>query len=302
MSSDKHTETRARDAERVKNPLTYNINKYTEMSLLPPEKITLENICGSIKEPPVCFWAPKRREIQRMVNAAKAVHEGQGKPRIIDLGCGNAFLTYLLASTGDAELIGIEPNREMIENTPYSHPSMKLETGDSSHAVERYSGQNIDMVLCSWMGYKTNLTPDIRAIRPRAIIYVREGGGATGISDYEYSWMLEDEGYDIDDIRTQNLPEKLKRENMVSFTPDREHSDAFEWTGPALGEIKNLLRGEMAYDHNMNVVEIQIRKDITVPDIMDIKEGEGCVAEKYRWEARLEDLTGPLEEVRCLKS
>lgn len=156
------------------------------MNGIPFKDITLENICGSYHTTPVSYWAPRREEIQRFVDIAKAVYRGEGKPKVLDVGCGTGFLAYLLAETGEVDVIGLDPEESLIMNSPYSHPNLQLEVGDSRDAVKRYSGQDFDIVINSWMPYQLNLTPDIREIGAKVIVYIKEAGGGTGVSDNEY--------------------------------------------------------------------------------------------------------------------
>src|SRR3989338_9890708 len=106
------------------------------------------------------FWMPRREEIQRFIEIAGAVHEGGGKPKILDVGCGNGFLAYLLAITNEVDVIGMDPNGLLFEKTPYVHKNLTLEVGNSQDAITRYGNKNLDMVINSWMPDGINLTPD----------------------------------------------------------------------------------------------------------------------------------------------
>src|SRR3989338_8395470 len=112
-------------------------NRYP-MSISPLERITLSRICAT---PPICYWAPRRAEIQRIVEIAKLA-QGDGTPTILDIGCGNGFLSYLLARTGEVRVIGIDPDEEHLDKPYYNHPLLSFELGDAAMAAAKYKNQD----------------------------------------------------------------------------------------------------------------------------------------------------------------
>tara|TARA_Y100000310_G_scaffold330810_1_gene403135 strand:+ start:256 stop:885 length:630 start_codon:yes stop_codon:yes gene_type:complete len=192
--------------------------------------ITLENICGTDETAPTSYWPPRREEIQRFADIAKAVYKGEGKPKVLDIGCGTGLLAYLLAETGEVNVVGIDPEESLIAESPYSHPDLQLEVGDSRDAVDKYSGQDFDLVISSWMPYQLNLTPDIRNIGAKAIAYIKEAGGATGVPDYEYKEFIYDPGFDEwdDDAENHREPNPITPENGISYHPGENYQRAFE--------------------------------------------------------------------------
>ena len=266
-----------------------------EKSKVPLSAITLENICGTEETTLVSFWAPRREEVQRFVEIAKTVHKGKGKPKILDVGCGNGFLAYLLAATGEVEVIGLDPDESLIKENLYAHPSLRLEVGDSQDAVERYGGRNFDVVLNSWMPNGLNLTPDIRNIGAKVIIYIEEAGGATGCPDYNYQEFL------YDGAGQQGRPNPISPEDAISYHPGGNYQKIFSWSGPACDEVQFLarrLKNEKAYisrNKDLNFIEIQFRRDVIIPKIPKIIIPD---SEKYAWEKDLERFKGPVNRMR----
>lgn len=264
------------------------------------EKITLENICGTSTQAATSCWAPRREEIQRFVELAKYVHQGPGKPRILDVGCGTGFLSYLLALTGEVEVIGIDPEEERIKNSPYSHPNLKLEVGDARDAVKKYrnEGDNddlfflfddedeentgVDVVLNSWMPEGVNLTPDIRRINAPCIIYVRDKGGSTGTDMNE-------------DVSLSNWADQ------VSYDPGNDYDHAFSWSGHSMPEIRWLAQGMKKEDltgfRQANIIEMQFRKGISLSEVPKVSVSE---SDKYSWEKELDRVGDPLEDMEEL--
>jgi SAM-dependent methyltransferase len=281
----------------------YNIRK--RLRLLPSE-VTLENICSSRESFPISYWAPRREEIQRFIEIAKAVHTGEGKPKILDIGCGVGFLAYLLAETGEVEVIGMDPIEYIETDNPYQLPNLKLEVGNSKDAVERYANQNFDVVLNSWMPCGLNLTPDIRDIEAKVIIYIKERE-ATGIPGYQYGEYIYEDGFEEYEIGAEEhrVPNPIAYEDGVSYEPGKNYSRAFNWSGPSFCEINDFvekLKNPDAYvgpDKNLNYVDIQFRKDVKIPVFDKIKISD---LDKYNWERGLELMAGPLEPMMRYQS
>lgn len=280
-------------------------HKKYQMNGTPLRDITLENICGTDKTAPASYWAPRREEIQRFVDIAKAVHTGEGKPRVLDVGCGTGFLAYLLAETGEVDVIGLDPEESLITKSPYSHPNLQLEVGDSKDAAERYSGQDFDLVISSWMPYQLNLTPDIRDIGAKVIVYIKEAGGTTGVPNYKYKKFIYDEGFDeLDDGAEEHRQSNpITPENGVSYHPGEAYQRAFEWSGPAASEVRfyiaRILKGKKVCgfsDIDYNLIDIQFRRDVPIPD--EIPRTPIDDSQKYQWERGLEQVKGLPEPMR----
>ncbi len=233
---------------------------------IPYENLTLENICG-YETHPACYWAPRRIEIQRFVEIAQAVNGTGRKPTIVDVGCGTGLFAYLLARTGQAKVVGIDPDERIIRETPYHHANLQLLMGDAEDAVRLYRDKNIDMVINSWMPMGMNLTPALQKIKARSIAYVLEKSGATGDED-------------------------------KSYEPGRQYYDAFTWHGPSLTEVQFIsLPYPQTKSGDGNKIRIQLRRDILQPIISPIKIPS---SERYAWETGLRKAIGPVKRMRIL--
>ena len=239
-------------------------------------KINLEQLCGTLgsKKGNLSHWPVRREEIQRIVEIAKTVYSGEGKPVILDVGCGNGFLSYLLAETDEVKVIAIDPKKSLINKSKYRHPNLKLEIGSSKTALEKYQNQ-VDLVFNSWMPQDINLTPDIRSINAQAIIYVEERG-ATGVQRFEL----------------------IGQEDKRSYEPGKNYREVLSWHGPTCSEIqmrayllknnKNLYVGT---NYNCNIIEAQLRNDLPIPEL-DVPHKEA-----YPWEAEMQKLEVQLDKI-----
>ncbi|MBT5021379.1 methyltransferase domain-containing protein [Candidatus Woesearchaeota archaeon] len=275
------------------------------MNKIPFEDIDIFNICGSNKSAAVSYWAPRREEIQRFVEIAKVVNKKKLRPKILDVGCGTGFLAYLLAKTGEVDVVGLDSDKELTNNNPFAHPNLKLEVGDASDAVKRYRNQDFDTVICSWMPYQINLTPDVRAVNAKSIVYIKERGGATGCDRWDYEEFIYEPGFSefSPDAKNHRTPNPVRREDAVSFDPGLNYKSVLTWSGPAHDEVKIIIRrlnGEDVWtsEKNYNVIEVQIRNEIpklTIPKINIIEN------QKYVWESALENYGGVLDELHELE-
>ncbi len=278
-----------------------NDDERYEMKGRPLQEITLENICGTKDRMRVSFWAPRREEIQRFVEIAKAVHKGEGRPKILDVGCGTGFLAYLLAETGEVTVVGLDPDNSLIENSPYSHPHLKLVNSNSHDAVQKYKSEGFAVVVNSWMPGGLNLTPDIRNINANAIIYIKYGE-TTGIHNSDYKEFFYENGFDFYSIdaekhRTQN---PIRAEDGISYHPGNNYKRVFEWSGVGDEQIRDYVRfinhqsGSFSLGSSRNIIDIQLRKNVRIPKIPRIKIVD---SDKYAWEKELDNL-GKLEPIR----
>lgn len=273
------------------------ISGYREYKLMPVPlaSIELADICNGYgaDNSPVTWWVPRREEIQRIIEAAKAVHTGEGLPRILEVGAGTGFLSLLLARTGQANVLATDPNKSLVEIASefYFHPNLYFEVGLASEIAERYANSGIDVVVNSWMPNGINLTPNIREINAKAIIYSmhcgEDGYSSTGVSQFDM--------YGKENLVP--VPEGRNREDYLSFEPGNIYKNAFFWKGPTRAEIIELILEERTplSENNANMVIVQLRKDIPALDIPKLLIRP---EEKYSWEALLERLKGSLEEVQ----
>jgi len=147
----------------------YTIN---DLSIKPIGEVKLSDMHSTNKKARVSFFLPKREEVEAILHLAELI-SGVDKPLILDIGCGNGFLAYLLAKEGDVDVIGIDPNHNLIEEASkhYKLPNLQLISGDSKFAM-KYKGE-ADLVINSWMPVGIDLSKDIKKLNPKAIVYVR---------------------------------------------------------------------------------------------------------------------------------
>jgi len=155
----------------LRNKVLYKIN---DLSIKSIDKVKLSDIHGSNKQARVSFFLPKKQEIEAIVKIAKQITKKE-RPIILDIGCGNGFLAYLLAKTNKVEVIGIDPNSDLIEESIkkgiYKSKNLKLEVGTAKSAI-KYKDK-VDIIINSWMPSGVDFTKDIKKINPKAIVYVR---------------------------------------------------------------------------------------------------------------------------------
>ncbi|MCB9358751.1 methyltransferase domain-containing protein [Candidatus Woesearchaeota archaeon] len=139
--------------------MIYKTNTFT---IKHPDKVKPKDIGLS---PRISFYFPTSKEMEIFKTILDKV-----KPNfILDVGCGAGFLSYLLARDLDIEVIGIDPNEEMIEagKKIYRHKNLHL-------TIDRVEETNLmaDIIFNSWMPSGVNLTPYIKRLNPKVIIFV----------------------------------------------------------------------------------------------------------------------------------
>jgi len=272
--------------------------KKINMRALPVDAVSLRNICGNKERTTaVCCWAPKRAEIEIFVKLAEAVSEGL--PKIVDVGCGNGFLSYLMAETGRANVIGIDPNEHLIKNNIYSHPNLEFRLGD----VESLSEKNIDVVINSYMPNGVNLTPAIRELNAKCIIYIKndELEGATGHDETYYEFIYEPGYYEGDlNAEEHRKPNPVSRADTISYEPGDNYVHGFKWS--ALGGVNVSYYADCmsigpAFVRQVEddlEIDVQFQKDIPIPEFPEIIISDD---EKYLWELQLRQFKYPAIKV-----
>ncbi|MBP7832723.1 MAG: class I SAM-dependent methyltransferase [Candidatus Levybacteria bacterium] len=223
---------------------------------------------------PVSYWIPTNAEIKTIAAVAKSV---KTEPKVLDVGCGNAFISHLLAA--EVPVTGIDPNEELLKSTPYKHPDLTLIPA----TVDEYR-DNVDMVVSSWMPQSINLSESIYALNPRAIIFIKDRMGFTGTKDsykdhdgyYKaFSWI----GMTSADIAT------YFDELANSLDPSKGHT---YYTADQAMAHKNwsevFKRGATRrFAGAYNMVDVRLREDVPSP-ILPIDIGESS---PYHWEPEL---------------
>lgn len=259
---------------------------------VPFDEITLDSICGfeRIDEGmyPVCNWLPRREDIQRIIEFAKSI-SNNSKPHILDIGSGNAFLSYLLAETNDVIVTALDPDLETVENSPYNHKNLNKIIGDSTTAKEIFSDINVDIVFNSWMPERMNLTPDIRSIHASGIVYILDQLKTTG---------------------QQYKPFFKSPKDTVSYQPGDEYEKIASWNGPENKEkmvvvsgIESLIKlcSNNYYTPKRNQIQFQLKKEIETPNVDEIEE-KAKGYKQYAWEERADELFGEIQKIKTYQN
>ncbi len=130
-----------------------------------PESVSLEDFRG---HPRISSWIPKYSDILKIVDYIRIVNN----PRVLDAGCGNGFLSNLLALEG-LNVKGIDTRLEEDSQILYSRNSrLKLKKGNLWDA-KHYKGINV--IFNSWMGQGQDFSGCFIYASPEKsmIIYVR---------------------------------------------------------------------------------------------------------------------------------
>jgi len=282
-------------------------NRLYEIEIIPFDELTHESICGIAGfQKPVSFWAPRRVEIQRIVDLVKLISK-KDKPLIVDMACGNGLLSYLIAKSGEVKVKAFDPNKELLEKTSYTHDNLEYIVANSDQAISILEDIDVDLVFNSWMPLDVNLTPDIRRINPKGIVYVKHLSGATGVSVEKYlDFILDDES------NHSWLNIDFPRKEYVSYEPGEEYTRNFYWRGPTHTSIKmaateydntsffrhhSELWNNYDYSTELNEVEIQLRKDVMVKSFPNSIVDE---SKKYVWENILELIRPEVNRVRLI--
>tara|TARA_B100000315_G_C14493547_1_gene548783 strand:+ start:70 stop:846 length:777 start_codon:yes stop_codon:yes gene_type:complete len=240
------------------------------------QDVDIHTICQySRDQDPVSDWAPRKAEIQRIVNLAKGINPQSKKPLIIDVGCGSGLVSYLLALTGEVEVVAFDPNEDVLLNPYFVHPNLAKIVGDSKEAVELCRDCSPATVINSYMPEGVDLTPHIRQMGAKSIVYIMGPVGSTGIE-------------------------------RISYHPGQQYINVYEWEGPSPFEVETVAdRIKDQSDSPIHTlgssfctsVMVQLRRGLELPDI---SEGEIRDEDKYVWEQPLESFFGSVGRIREL--
>lgn len=223
------------------------------------------------KTKPLTWWIPRKRDIEKIVRLAQFLHQGKGLPKILDVGCGQGFLAYLLAGTEKVNVTGIDPNEKLIEGTRFKHKNLTLlkETADSF--LSRYQG-SFDLVISSFMPYQLDYSAKIKKIlRPKAVVYIED----KSVEKYR-GWL------NLEISEKQGKFEYSFDEDTDGRSSLNNYQHFKKWSVPSITDLKK----ERLYPLSSQI-EIQLRKDIHL-----LPELKGFSEERYYWEKELEFLKG----------
>lgn len=255
-----------------------------QFSFLPPEELSLHTLCAEDK--PVMYWAPRQLDIARVVALAEELHGDKSSlPTVVEIGSGSGLLSFLLAKTGRVNVIACEPDQRHVvaSQEGYRHQNLQFLALDVNAAAERFKEEDVACVLNSWMPPEENLTPAIRDLNAKAIVYVLETRGSTGFTskiDKLLEWKHRSM---IDDVE--------------SYRPGSNYQPLCCWHGPAHWEFvqaKSMARFISLFSPEFtNQIQCQVRKDVA-QNREAILQGVCAVktAETFSWEAELTQIFG----------
>lgn len=241
--------------ERIQNTVPYenlNLFRLTRVESLPWVN-------------PVSYWIPSNAEIKTIAGVAKFV---KGKPTVLDVGCGNAFVSHLLAA--ETPVIGIDPNEELLKRTPYQHANLKLVPATAFEAQKLFPQGSVDLVVSSWMPQDIDLSESIYALNPKAIVFIRDRMGFTGTrSAYQdregyykaFSWI----GMTSADIATyfDELCGLLEPETGTKYYTADQAMAHDRWE-----EIfQQGLTKRVGFAGAWNMVDVRLREDVPMPGL-----------------------------------
>lgn len=138
--------------------------------------ITISNFTDKDAAGFLAYWIPRSLDILFIREFFMAA----GCSNILDLGCSNGFLGWLLAGDGlSVHGIDISPD---IENPPFKKAELSREISDGSSLAPG----DFDGVFLSWPNQGKNLAPVVLKPNPRAVVYVIETTGLTGDQEMRY--------------------------------------------------------------------------------------------------------------------
>lgn len=248
---------------------TYNQNLILfDLPVKDFSEVTLKDFFSSKNKEPITWWIPRRLDIERLVKLAEILNQEDDLPCILDVGAGNGFLSYLLVKTERVKVIGIEPNKRLIEKTRFKHKNMKL----IARKIESFvPDKRINIVINSFMPYKLGFSPLIKkTIRPKAFVYIQDKK-MTEEKNYIYMNLEADE-------RKNRFDYKIDK--RLSFDPNDGYKGAFKWN---VYSSTNADREKItSFDCE---IEVQLKKDIgniNKDSIFNVNHKEG-----YKWEKEI---------------
>jgi SAM-dependent methyltransferase len=231
-------------------------------------QITLRDFFSDKNKDPLTWWIPTRADIERLVRLAEILNQDSRLPCILDVGAGSGFLGYLLAKTGRVEVIGVEPNKDLIRKTRFKHKNMKL----INSRIESFNPhRRIEVVINSFMPCRLNFSPLIkRNIKPKAVVYILG------------KKMAEERKYVYINLRIDEKKERFEYRiaKRLSFDPNDGYKEMFRWNVYSPDNVDR----EKITSRDCEI-EVQLRKDIDYLD-KDLVFNANPKKE-YRWEKQI---------------
>jgi SAM-dependent methyltransferase len=259
-------------------------SKAWQFSFVSPEQLSLHTLCT--KDHPVMYWAPRQLDIVRVVALAEALHgDRSGLPTVVEIGSGSGLLSFLLAKTGRVNVIACEPDQRLVKisQEQYQHPKLQFRCLDAKGAADAFKGDDVACVLNSWMPPGVNLTPAIRDLNAKSIVYVLETRGATGFTSKNDKLLEWTHRETIDDVE--------------SYRPGSDYRPLCCWNGPAHWEFvhaRNLARWNSQVSAEFaNEIRCQVRNDVAQNKEVILQGVRAAKTDQtFLWEAELTQIFG----------
>lgn len=132
----------------------------------------------------VMHWLPFQVDIDRIVHCAELVKpQGREKPVVLDIGTGTGLLACLIARTGKANVIGIDPFEPLMNNPAYVHKNLRYFQAGVEWAVENFRGE-IDLAVWSWPLLGLDPLIALQALNPRGVMLIADLNDYRGTIDF----------------------------------------------------------------------------------------------------------------------
>lgn len=217
-------------------------------------------------------WAPRKMDISRIAETIKMVQEKQSATqplKIVDIAGHSGFLDRLILDELDQKgrpqneikVTVVDPDKIVTNKARgyYKGRENRLDFRTQTSQEFVKSGEQADVVICSWMRPEMDLRPDIEKLNPKAIIFVKDVPGDVG--------------------------------QPQSFTDSENYKQVASWLGFSGHNIDSANNGFEL--HADNVVLIMTRNDggISGEQIREGLNGIQIAEEnKYSWERQLPNL------------
>jgi|GEM_PF-2212455 len=181
----------------------------------------------------VMHWLPLRVDVNRIVQIAEQLKSPDHElPVILEIGAGTGLLSYLMAETGRAAVVGVDPLRETMERPAYSHSNLHYVRAGMGWAIKNYSGE-IDLAVWSWPLTELQPLETLKELDPRGALLIfnmmhyRIGFAITDFIIYKYLVDFDDfdgfkktflwQGVDCNALARSNRNAYLSQDNHFVF-------------------------------------------------------------------------------------
>ena len=146
----------------------------------------------------------------------------------------------------------------------------------------------VDVVLCSFMSFNSELTVQIRdGIFPKVIIYVKPNNGRSGAGNF--CEVTEDNVLNVDDDNNDDPFQSVNPNSHISFNPGENYETVSRWCTPWEQDFPSFgfdWESKHKVDKPTAGIVVQIRKDIVLSSV------EPLPVERYNFDNEMEALWG----------